>query len=65
MISLLQSGSRTGREFSAAWTKLQTEATECCHYLGEVLEGVLAMGAEGVGDGCVSGATRKLVVEQK
>ena len=62
---LLQSGCRTGRELSGAWTRLQTEAIECCNLLGDVLEGALAMGVEGIGDGSVSGATRRLIVEQR
>ena len=34
-------------------------------YLGEELEGVLAMTVEGVGEGSTDGSTRRKVVEQR
>ena len=38
-MSLVNSNSRLGREFVAAWSSLQVEAQQCCDYLGEELTG--------------------------
>ena len=55
--TLLSSGCRTGREFTASWDMLQGEATDCCIYLGEELEGELASPVVGMGDGRVDQGT--------
>ena len=44
---------------------LQGEATDCCIYLGEELEGELASPVVGMGDGRVDGKTRALVTQQR
>ena len=62
---LLQSGCRTGRELSVAWGILQSEARQCTAYLGQELDGHLAVPVEGVGEGSVDGSTRKAVVQQR
>ena len=62
---LLASGCRTGRELSAAWQLLQAEAQEAAAYLGEELTGALAAPVAGLGEGCRTGHTRALVVEQR
>ena len=62
---LLQSGCRTGIEFSQAWTTLQLEATQCANYLGQELVGALAVAVEGAGDESVDGSTRKKIVQQR
>ena len=41
--SLIASGCRTGQELKMAWDKLQTEARECASFLGEDLDGALAV----------------------
>ena len=48
---LLQSGCRTGRELSVLWGILQREAMQCAAYLGQDLEGHLAVAVEGIGEG--------------
>ena len=62
---LLQSGCRTGREFSEAWAVLQHEARQCTEYLGQELGGALAVAVEGVGEGSVDGSTRRAVIQQR
>ena len=62
---LLQSGCRTGLEFSRCWDILQGEARECSAYLGQELDGHLAVPIEGVGEGSVDGSTRRSVVQQR
>ena len=62
---LIQSGCRTGRELSVAWGILQSEARQCTRYLGQELDGHLAVPVEGVGEGSVDGSTRKAVVQQR
>ena len=47
---LINSGCRTGREFSECWDMLQGEARDCCAYLGEELEGELAVSVAAAGD---------------
>ena len=61
---LISSGCRLGQEFREAWEVLRMEAVQCAEWLGEELDGCLAQPVSGAGMGCVSGATRKLVVEQ-
>ena len=61
---LISSGCRLGQEFLEAWGVLRNEAVLLAEWLGEDLDGALAQPARGAGMGCVTGATRKLVVEQ-
>ena len=49
--ALLESGERDGEELRAAWAALQLEARECAEYLGEEVEGVLAVDVVGAGSG--------------
>ena len=60
---LLQSGCRTGLELARAWELIQVEARGLVNFLEEDLEGTL--GVTGVGEGSVTGSTRKKVVEQR
>ena len=62
---LLQSGCRTGRELSAAWTVLQLEAEQSSAYIGQDIGGHLAVQVEGVGGESVDGSTRWAVVQQR
>ena len=62
---LLQSGCRTAKEFSASWVVLQEEARECSVFLGQELDGHLAVPVEGVGEGSVDGSTRRKLVQQR
>ena len=62
---LFESGARTGQELKAAWNEMQEEARQACAYLGEDLTGSLAVPAIGLGEGCKSGHTRALIVEQR
>ena len=61
---LIRSGCRLGQEFRQAWEALRGEALLCSEWLGEELGGSLGQPVEGVGEGCVTGSTRKMVVEQ-
>ena len=56
---------RTGREMTAAYNTLQQEARECCIFLEEDLEGPLAIPLVALGEGCETGYTRKLLVQQR
>ena len=62
---LLQSGCRTGQEFAASWRILQQEALGCSTFLGQELDGHLAVPVEGVGQGAVDGSTRTKIVQQR
>ena len=62
---LISSGCRTGREFSECWDRLQGEARDCCAYLGEELDGELAVPVAAAGNGRVDGKTRALVTQQR
>ena len=62
---LLDSGCRTGVELARAWEIIQTEARGLVDFLGEELEGTLAVEVTGVGQGSVNGRTRKKVVEER
>jgi hypothetical protein len=61
---MISSGCRLGQEFSEAWGALRVEAAQCAEWLDEELDGALAQPVRGAGMGCVTGATRKLVVVQ-
>ena len=61
---LISSGCRLGQEFLRAWGVLRLEASQCAVWLDDELDGALAQPVGGAGMGCVTGATRKLVVEQ-
>ena len=61
---MISSGCRLGQEFREAWEVLKREASQCAEWLDEELDGALAQPVRGAGIGCVTGATRKLVVEQ-
>ena len=63
--TLLQTGSRTGREFGESWDRLQHEARQCAEYLGDRLESHLAVPVQGLGEGRSDGSTRHLVTEQR
>ena len=56
---------RTGREMAAAYATLQSEARECSAFLQEELEGPLAVPLIAFGEGCSTGHTRKLIVQQR
>ena len=62
---LLESGCRTGNELARAWGLLQTEARECCQYLGEELTGSMSHSAEGIGEGAEDGSTRALLTKER
>ena len=61
---LISSGCRLGQEFLEAWRAMRDEAVGLTEWLGEELDGALIQSVRGAGLGCVTGATRKLVVEQ-
>ena len=63
--TLLESECKTAREFQACWEGLQGEARDCAAYLGEELDGPLAVPVEGAGEGRVDGSTRVLVTQQR
>ena len=63
--TLTTAGSRTGREFLGAFNTLQEEATDCCLFLGEELEGMMSVGVEGLGEGRVDGSSRALLTQQR
>ena len=58
-IVLTNSGCRTGEELIWAWDILRREAIESSQYLGKDMEGPLAVGVEGAGQGSTNGGTRK------
>ena len=62
---LLRSECRTGRELQGAWEILQREALQCSAFLGQDLDGHLAVEVEIVGGGSVDGSTRKAIVQQR
>ena len=62
---LLRSGCRTAQEFSTSWDVLQEEARECTVFLGQELDGHLAVPVEGVGEGSVDGSTGRKLVQQR
>ena len=62
---LLQSGCRTGRELSIAWTTLKEEAQQCSAYLGQDTTSALLAQVEDAGDGSTDGSTRKKLIMEK
>ena len=52
-------------ELARAWDLLQGEAKGMAVFLGEELDGSLAVPVIGMGDGSVNGSTRKKVTEQR
>ena len=62
---LIESGCRTGLELARAWSILQGEARECCHYFGQELSGQLSRAQEGIGDGAEDGSTRTKVTKER
>ena len=63
--ALLQSGTRTGREFERSWERLQQEARQCAEYLGDRLDSHLSVSVQGLGEGRSDGTTRHFVTEQR
>ena len=62
---MIESGCRTGKEFTTAWEKLQKEAEEYAQFLGQDLPpGPLQSPTSGAGDGSEDGSTRRAVVRQ-
>ena len=62
---LVDSGCRTGREVARGWDKLQVEARQCSEFLGDELEGSLAVEVEGFGEGSTDGSTRKKITHER
>ena len=62
---MLESGCRTGVELANAWKSVQSDARGLVEFLGQELNGTLATEVLGVGEGSVTGSTRKKVVEQR
>ena len=62
---LLESGCRNGQELRSSWATLQEEARGCSSYLGQDLQGHLAVPVEGAGNGSVDGSTRRYVTQQR
>ena len=60
----LEARSRTAREFQHSWEPLTEEARKSWQFLGKEPEGVLAKPAESAGGERVSGATRRMAVQQ-
>ena len=61
---LISSGTRLGLEYREAWEALKLDAEQCAEWVGDELEGGLAVPVSGAGMGCNTGATRKVVMEQ-
>ena len=61
---LVSSGTRLGQEYRDAWEALKQDAEQCAEWVDEELDGGLAVPVRGAGMGCITGATRKVVVEQ-
>ena len=62
---LLHSGCQEGVELQGVWEGIQREAREGADWLREPLDPLLSSSMEGLGDGCMSGATRGQVVEAR
>ena len=63
--TLLEYDCQTAREFRTCWEGLQDKAQDCAAYLGEELDGPLAVPVEGAGEGRVDESTRTLVTQQR
>ena len=63
--TVLSSGSSLGVELRQCWDKIQLEARQSSAWLVEPTPEVLEVPVEGVGDGSVSGATRKRITEAR
>ena len=63
--TLIESGSRTGKEFSSAWDILKHEAYQCSVYLGEDIKGSLAVDASAAGQGATDGSTRRKITAER
>ena len=64
---MLEHGGRMGEEFRRCWGSMRLQAAEaahCAQWLEEEMEGPLAVVAHSAGEGSISGATRRLVMEQ-
>lgn len=53
-----------GKEFRQAWGAMRLEASQCAVWIGVELEGGISEMVTGACQGCNTGATRKVVVEQ-
>ena len=60
---VLLSGTQEGEELRRTWTSLTNEAREAAEWLDKDLEPVFSSTVEGVGNGSVTGETRRSVVE--
>ena len=63
--NLLDSNTRTGREFRECWDLLQREAEQCCTYLGKELDGTIAIGPDIAIELKEGGSSRQAVTEQR
>ena len=64
--TLLQSGCRTGKELTDAWSAMKQEAQKCSSYLGLEIQGPLSTSVEEAGQGAIDGSTRrKLIVARE
>ena len=61
---MLENGGRLGEEFQHCWGRMRLEAAQYAQWLMEELEGPLAIGVASAGEGSISGATRRIVMEQ-
>jgi hypothetical protein len=50
---------------AVSWEILQREAQQCCTFLGQDIDGHLAINVEGMGQGSVDGSTRREVVQKR
>ena len=62
---LLESDTRTGREFRDAWDHLRHEAEQCTDYLGKELSGAMGMGPDIAAELPEGGSSRQIVTEQR
>ena len=62
---LLESNTRTGREFGESWDCLRLEAEQCTAYLGKELAGALGTGPDVAAELGEGGSSRQMVTEQR
>ena len=62
--TLLESGSRTGAEYGACWTKLQREGQQIATFTGKELDGTLATGPAVAEDSRARASSRQALTEQ-